>query len=208
MGASAKAVDFSGVKDRGAFSPKRVAEGDYAAVITKVEDAESKENKDFMYVFTIKLDKFSQNSYPYRCKITENQLWKLRNIAVAAGLNVPKKRMKFDPNKVVGKRVGVTMEDDEYEGKPKSDVAAIFPLSELADGVEEADDNFDEDSDESAPVVAGDEEFDPEDEAGSKTKKDKKKGKAAKEEEPAKKKKDKKKKGSDENLEELDISDV
>lgn len=204
MGASAKAVDFSGVKERGAFNPKQVAEGDYAAVITKVEDAEAKGNGDFMYVFTIKLDKFSQASYPYRCKITENQLWKLRNIAVAAGLNVPKKRMKFDPNKVIGKRVGVTMEDDEYEGKMKSEVSAIFPLSELADGVEEPSDdsdNFDEDSDVAAPVAAAaEEEFDPEDEAESKPKKAKK--------DKAGKGKKKNKKGSDENLEELDISDV
>src|SRR4051812_33860269 len=106
MGATAKAVDFSGVKERGAFNPKRIAEGDYAATIVKVEDAETKEGGDFMYVFTIKVDKFSQHSYPYRCKLAENQLWKLRNIAVAAGLNIPKKRMKFDPNKVIGKKVG------------------------------------------------------------------------------------------------------
>lgn len=205
----AKAVnlDFSGVKDRGAFNPKQVAEGDYAAVITKVEDAEAKGDGGAMYVFTIKLDKFSQASYPYRCKIQENQLWKLRNIAVAAGLNVPKKRMKFDPNKVVGKRVGVTMEDDEYEGKMKSEVSAVFPLSELADGAEAPDDDTSFDDDEAAtPQIAGDEDnFDPEDEAEPKAKK--KKDKGAKDEAPGKKKKDKKKKGS-ENLEELDISDV
>ena len=201
MGASAKAVDFSGVKDRGSFNPKQVAEGDYAATIVKVEDAEAKTGGDFMYVFTIKLQKYSQYSYPYYCKLTENQLWKLRNIAVAAGLNVPKKRMKFDPNKVVGKTVGVTMEDDEYEGKMKSVVSAVFPVSELADGAEidEADDATDEEFAEGAPVaVAADDDFDPEggdDEDKPAKKKDKgeKKGK---------KKKDK---GE---VEELDISDV
>lgn len=204
--AKAMNLDFSGVKDRGAFNPKQVAEGDYAAVITKVEDAEAKGDGGAMYVFTIKLDKFSQASYPYRCKIQENQLWKLRNIAVAAGLNVPKKRMKFDPNKVVGKRVGVTMEDDEYEGKMKSEVSAVFPLSELAEGAIDdlPEDNDDFDDDTATPQVAGgDDDFDPEDEAESKPKKAKK-DKADKGE----KKKGKKKKGSEENLEELDISDV
>lgn len=202
MGATAKAVDFSGVKDRGNFNPKQVAEGDYAAKIIKVEDAESKKDGSFQYIFTIKLDKYSQHSYPYYCKLSENQLWKLRNLAVAAGLNVPKKRMKFDPNKVVGKSIGVTMADDEYEGKMKSVVDAVFPVSELADGamVEDTDeDNFDE---ESTPVMAGDDD----DFAGGDDSEDE-----AESEKPKKKKKDKakKKKGSkDDTVEELDISDV
>ena len=215
---TAKVVDFSGVKDRGNFNPKQVAEGDYAATIVKVEDTQSKKDDEFMYVFTIKLDKFSQNSYPYYCKLTENQLWKLRNIAVAAGLNVPKKRMKFDPNKIMGKKIGVTMADDEHEGKMKSTIDSVFPMSELADGPDMEEDNStdDGDFDEGAPQVAGaDDDFDPEDEAESKPKKKKKAKAEAEADEPAadeapkkKKKKDKKKKGSGENLEELDISDV
>lgn len=198
MGASAKAVDFSNVKERGNFNPKHIAEGDYAAKIVKVEDAESKKDGSFQYIFTIKVDKFSQASYPYYCKLQENQLWKLRNLAVAAGLNVPKKRMRFDPNKVVGKSIGVTLEDDEYDGKMKSVVGAVFPISELADGalVEDDNDDFDEDS---APVIAGGDDDDTaEDEAEVTEEKPKKK----------KDKKGKKKKGSEDGLEELDISDV
>jgi hypothetical protein len=199
--ASAKNIDFSGVKDRGAFNPKRVEEGDYAAKIVKVEDTPVKESGDFMYTFTIKLVKFSQFSYPYRCKLAENQLWKLRNIAVAGGLNVPKKRMKFDPNKLVGRTIGVTMEDDEYEGKPKSEISAVFPVSELADvGELEEDTSEDESFDEGTPVEAGGEEFDPEageDEAEEKPKKKKDKGDSDKKK-GKKKKKDK----------EMDISKV
>jgi hypothetical protein len=209
MGASSKAVDFSGVKERGNFNPKQVSEGDYAAKIVKVEDGESSKDKEFQYIFTIKLEKFSQNSYPYYCKLQENQLWKLRNIAVAAGLNVPKRRVKFDPNKVVGKSIGVTMEDDEYEGKMKSVVGAVFPISELADGLDDAADDSSEEFDEGAPVVATDdaEEFDPEaaDEPEAKPKKDK--GKKAKDKDSAKGGKKKgKKKGKD--VDSLDVSDV
>jgi hypothetical protein len=190
-------VDFSNVKERGNFNPKRVQEGDYRAVITKVEDGESKKDNEFQYIFTLKLKKFSQNSYPYYCKVTESQLWKLRNLMVAAGFSVPKKRMAVDPNKAVGREVGVTMEDDEYEGKLKSVIASIFPVSELEDGGSDdvPDEGFDEDSEpEATPADADD---DTEDEAP----KEKKKGK--------KDKKGKKKKGDDgENLEELDISDL
>lgn len=214
--ASVKVADFSNVKERGNFNPKRVAEGDYAATVTKVEDAEVKkgDNKGaFQYLFTIKLQKFSQPSYPYYCQLTENQLWKLRNLAVAAGLNVPKSRMKFDPNKIMGKKIGVTMEDDEYEGKEKSSIAAIFPLSELADGGEDmAEDNSDNFDEESAPQAVSD-DVDDSDEGSSKKKGKKDKGKKKKAEpepEPESEPKKKKKKGkkSKNELEELNIEDV
>lgn len=201
MGATAKAADFSGVKDRGNFNPRHVPEGDYAARIVKVEDAKTKEGGEFQYLFTFKLEKFSQNSYPYYCKLTENQLWKIRNLLIAAGINVPKKRMKIDPNKAVGKLVGVTMSDDEYDGKVKSVIDAVFPAAELADGAEVGDeDAFDEDTP-AGPQMAGDEDGDSsEDEAEEKPKKKKAKDKDAKA--------GKKKKKKGENLEQLDISDV
>lgn len=130
---TARELDFSNVKDMGEFAPRRVEAGDYLAQIIKVVDAPAKDETP-MYVFTLKLKSFSQNSYPYYCKLVENQLWKMRNILVAGGLNVPKRRVKVDPSKLVGKWVGVTMEDDEYEGKLKSVIAAIFPASELGEG--------------------------------------------------------------------------
>src|SRR5690606_37303696 len=92
------------------------------------------------------------NSYPYYCKLQENQLWKLRNLLIAAGLSVPKKKLKLDPNRVVGKTIGVTMEDDEYDGKLKSVIAAVFPAAELVEGNivddEPEDDEADVDEDE------------------------------------------------------------
>lgn len=191
--ASKKAVDFSNVKDQSAFKTGRVPAGDYRAKIVKVEDGESKKDGEFQYVFTIKLVKFSANAYPYYCKLVENQLWKLRNILVAAGMSVPKKRLTLDPNKIVGKEIGVAMADDEYDGKEKSVIDAVFPASELEDiedGVE--DDGTDEPDVE--PEEADDEAEKAEEEPKPKKKKKGKKGK--------------KDKGSDEDLEELDISDI
>lgn len=200
MGAKAVNLDFSGVKDRGAFNPHRVEEGDYAATIVKVEDAKANESGNAMFVFTIKLDRFSQYTYPYRCVLTDNQLWKLRNIAVAAGLNVPKKRLKFDPNKIVNKKVGVTLVDDDYEkdGKTieKSEVSAVFPMSELAEGALAEDTSDDPEFDEGGPQAAVE---DDDTETEEKPKKDKgKKDKG--------KKKGKKKDDGD--VEELDITDI
>lgn len=132
---TAKVVDFSNVKDGGGnFNKKRVPAGDYLAKVLKVEDAVSKKDDAFQYLFTIALvNKHTDRKFPYYCKLQENQLWKLRNLLIAAGMNVPKKRMKLDPSKVVGKLIGVTLEDDEYDGKAQSVIASIFPASELAE---------------------------------------------------------------------------
>lgn len=144
---SSKIVDFTKVKDRGSFNPHQVEFGDYLAKIVKVEDGKSTKDDSFQYVVTIKLVKFSQYSYPYYCKLQENQLWKLRNLLIAAGMNVPKKKMKLDLSKIVNKTIGVTMEDDEYEGKMKSVISAVFPASELDDSIMSSGPADEEDAD-------------------------------------------------------------
>lgn len=149
---TARTLDMSNVSEGSAFSTKRVPAGDYKARIVKVEDAEVKkgDNKGQpQWLFTIQLIDRPTSKYPYYCSFQENQLWKIRNIAVAAGINVPKKRIKLDPERLVGKMIAVTMEDDEYEGREKSTIGAIFPPSELADSDDDSDDDDDsEDEDE------------------------------------------------------------
>lgn len=214
--ASAKILDMTNVKEGGArFNKKRVPEGDYLARVTKVEDAEVKrgDNKGaFQWLFTITLEKHPTARYPYYCQLAENQLWKIRNLLIAAGMNVPKKKLKLDPEKVVGKLIAVTMEDDEYEGKLNSTIGAIFPPSELEGGSD--DDDEDDDTDEDEDEDEGEEEVKP----AKKAKKEKKAKKPEpedddeEEEEEAPAAKPKKKKGkhkvTDEELEELDIDDV
>jgi len=144
--ATSRNVDFSSVKDGGNFNKRRIPAGDYLATVTKVEDAQAKDDT-FQYLFTIKIDSKATSVFPYYCKLQENQLWKLRNLMIAAGLTVPKKKVKVDPNRVVGRKIGVTVEDDEYEGKEQSTIAAVFPAAELSDGgtfVASDDDDDDE----------------------------------------------------------------
>jgi hypothetical protein len=80
--------------------------------------------------------------------LAENQLWKVRNLLTASGINVPKKRLKLDPEKLVGKLIAVTMEDDEYEGKLKSVIAAVFPPAEMNAGAEDVDEDEEDEEDE------------------------------------------------------------
>lgn len=146
MAATKKAMDFTNVKDRGAFNPLRVTAGDYRATIEKVDDhLKDGEKVSVQWVYTIKL-KGKRGVYPYYVNHTDpKHAWKMRNLLIAAGKAVPKKKVNVDPNTVVGREIGVSMDDDEYEGKPKSVIVATFPTSDLA---EDAPSNTDTDDDE------------------------------------------------------------
>ena len=151
-------MDFTNVKEGGGqFNKLHQRAGGYPAVVVKVQDAPSKKDDVMQWLFTIKV---GAGQYPYYCKHVENQLWKVRNIFVAAGITIPKKRVKVDPNLVVGKKIGVILEDDEYDGKVQSNIQAIVPLAELDDIGTDGDDDDDvddaeteDDVEEEAPVA-------------------------------------------------------
>lgn len=200
MGAKKMQVDFTNVKDGGSFNKKHQMMGDYKATIAKVQDAKKKDGGAPMWLFTIKV---GTGLYPYYCSFEENVLWKIRNLCVAAGLNVPKKRLQVDPNKLVGKAIGVTLEDEEYEGKMQSSVGAVFPTSELEEtegATSDDDDDDDDEDDEGTPPSADDDDDDDDDEdveeAPVKSKKSKKE------------KKNKKSSDDDDELEGLDIDEI
>lgn len=150
-------VDFSNVKEQGNFNPTQVPEGDYVAKITKTEVGTSKAGNQ-QIIFTLQIEG-QRGTYPFYCGLVENQLWKLRNILVAAGVTVPKKKLNIDPDKVVGRSVGVEMTDDEYEGRMKSVIASVFPASEVSgtasdDAEPDVEDDVEDDEDEEpVPVV-------------------------------------------------------
>src|SRR5882672_8922743 len=237
--ASVKTLDMTNVKDatRSGINPKRVAEGDYLARIVSVQDAEVKSGDnqgDFQWLFILSPELHPLAKYPYYCKLDANQLWKIRNLLQSCGINVPKKRIKLDPEKVVGKLVAISLQDDEYEGKMKSTIASIFPPSDMED-TESTDDEDEEDEDEeeeapparrvkrkAAPEPEEDEDEDDEDEDEEEpppVAKKRRKKKAPEpepdededeeDEEPAPPKRKKRKaKVTDEELEELDIEDL
>lgn len=137
-------VDFTNVKDSSGINPKQMPEGDYHAVIRKVELVEKKSDPNAkQLLFTVGLKDHASVAYPYYCGFEANVLWKLRNLMIASGVKAPKKAFSFDAEKLVGKEFGVSLEDDEYDGKMKSVIGAVFPLAELetdtADAEPEAD---------------------------------------------------------------------
>jgi hypothetical protein len=138
MAAKSKVLDYSGVKDgSGNFRPRRKPEGDYHAVIDSVDDHESSQGNSG-WVFTIRVNGDPRASYPYYVNFETNQLWKSRGLCIAAGIKVPSGKVKLDPNKLVGKSIGVALVDDEYEGRVKSTIDAVFPSDDMTDALNQA----------------------------------------------------------------------
>jgi hypothetical protein len=130
--ATTQVADFTNVRDdTDGFRPRRVPDGDYRAKVTKVEDHTSKKTGNKQWVFTIVLEGRSRSSYPYYCGFAEKELWKIRNLLIAGGLTVPKKKVRVNPNTLVNKTIGVAMEAEEFEGKWKSTIMATFPASDV-----------------------------------------------------------------------------
>ncbi len=167
--ATAVNLDFTNVKDGGpSFNKKRVPMGDYLAKVVSVIDAPTKPNSakgtkggDPQWLFVIELvDQYTDRKFPYYCKLEANQLWKVRNLFLAAGKAIPKKKVRLNPGLVVGKLIAVTLEDDEYDGKMQSNVVQIFSPNELDDSAtedldgEETEDLDDEEEEEVAPAPA------------------------------------------------------
>jgi hypothetical protein len=126
-----KILDFTNVRDRGNFNPRHKKEGDYRFRITGVVDDVSKSNSNDMWVFTMVPTDDKSATYPYRCTLNEESLWKIRNLFIAAGKQVPKKKVRVDPAVLVGKEVGVHLVDHEYNDRVSSQIDSVFPVSDL-----------------------------------------------------------------------------
>lgn len=135
-GAKRRAVDFSGVQDRSPVNPKHVPSGDYLATIVSVTESESNAgNEQWVFVLAL-VNNRKGGTYPYYCQLDDN-LWKLRNLIMATGSDVPKKKVNVDPNKYTKKEMGITLEDDEYEGRMKSVITNVFPAEDVEEEPEE-----------------------------------------------------------------------
>jgi hypothetical protein len=186
-------IDFS-KEEGGGGGNKRYKEGDYRAKIVKIKHGQSSEKHTPGIFVGFKIidgpdPKAKGNNINDRLWLTPKSLYRIRNLLEAIGLKVPKSMVSIPLTKLIGKEVGITLVDDEYQDKKRSEVADYIDLETLA----EAD-----------AVDADDEDDDPFDDDDKKSKKNGKKSKKGK-----KGKKGKKAKAQDdEDLEELDLDEL
>ncbi|QGH75905.1 hypothetical protein SEA_AXYM_38 [Gordonia phage Axym] len=156
-------IDFTNVTEGSGIRPKQLPPGEYAASIKDVKAGNSKKTGTPQWCFLIVPDKHPGATYPYYCQLTADQAWKIRQVLVAIGVSVPKSVKTIDASKLIGKKLGIILEDDEYEGKLKSVIDSLIPLSEVDEGdtpaAEDEDDDEPEDSaDEPEDDPAGDDD--------------------------------------------------
>ena len=154
-------ADFTNVKDASGYSQTHVKPGDYRGRVKSVEYGESQQNKTPMLTYSLQLVSRPSATYRYNCTLTEKSLWKLRNLLVAAGVNVPKKKVNISgiAEKIVGREIGMTLDDDEYEGRVRSQVTGVFPAADLPqdapadEGDDDATADDDTDAEDDSPVA-------------------------------------------------------
>ena len=175
--ASAAEVDFGAIEDGGGSKP-HVAEGDYPMRIAGVKFATSQAgNPMFVWTFKGKEGKLKGKEFTDYTALTVKALFKLRDLIEAATGKAPggkvnvRKLLDYCKKNVVGKDVGVTLEDDEYtndKGKTFvsskiSDYLSIEDLNSEApddDDIEDEDDDIEDEDDEDEDEDDGLDELD------------------------------------------------
>lgn len=241
MAATRRKVDLTNVKERSNINPARQAEGDYLARIESVDDHQKTGDdgvKKDMWVFVISTPEDNTRArYAYYCGFEPNVLFKIKNLWMSAGVKVGNKVANLDPNKLVGKEIGIYLKDDEYEGKVKSVIDMVFPVDELSedqqssrrvedddeeeeveeldlgdDEDEESEDDFEdeplEDDDEEPEEDEEDEEPEEEPEPPKRTRRPAAKKAAARSSATTKKRRSKPVEDDDEDIDELDLEDL
>jgi len=154
MPATKRAMDFTNVKESGLFNPKRKPAGDYVMKIISVDDHTSKDGNDG-WVFTCVVASEAKSArpatYPYYCGSDEKQAWKIRKLFIACGKEIPKKRVLVNPNLLLNKEFGAVLDDDEYEGRLKSQIVETMPVDDVEPNDEDDDDQYEDDEVEEAP---------------------------------------------------------
>lgn len=163
-------IDFSKVEERSGWNTRQIPEGIYEAKVESVQNTEAQDGTGMLvYALVPNNPAYKTRRFPYYCKLQQNQLWKLRDLLVAAGQSVPKKALQIDPEKVIGKLVAIEVEDDTYNGTVRSQVQGIYSTDILEDDDSEPEEDVDDDEelDEEEELEESEddeEEFDDEDE--------------------------------------------
>ena len=154
-------LDFSKVEERSGYNSRQMPEGLYEAKVTGLVHKDAQDGTAMLvYSLAPTADKYKTRNFPYYCKLQQNQLWKLRDLFVAAGETIPKKATQIDPEKIVGAIVAIEVGDDTGQYDDRSVIVSVYPTSILEESDDADDDDEDYEDDESE-----DEDYDDEDDS-------------------------------------------
>lgn len=162
-------LDFSKVEERSGWNSKEMPEGLHEF---KIELVDHKDANDGTAMTTYGLrptnPKYKTRLFPYYCKHQANQYFKLRDIFVAAGIPVPKKKQSLDLDAPVGKIIAAEVRDATGQFAGRSEIDGVYDRSIIEDddqeGVDDEDEVDEDDIDDEADEVEDDEEVEEGDE--------------------------------------------
>jgi hypothetical protein len=139
----------------------RIPEGDYKMKVKSVKQATSEKGNP-MLVWTFELIDHKKAGATFRdyAPLTPKALWKLRSILEAMGAKVPDKDFNLTLKKYLGKELGVTVIDEEYENKMYSRIDDYMDLETLAGNDVDDDEDEDDEDDETEDSEDTDDEDD------------------------------------------------
>ena len=156
--ARARRIDFREVPKEVRRQATRIPEGDYLCKIVAVEERTSERSGSDYYSWKFQIVSNGQGDKKHagvplwmNTSLQKKAAFALRNLIYAASdgkKNVAGSIASLDPNKLIGKNIGVTVEDNEYEGRIRSQPADVMPPSQLSAEEEEAEDDEDEEEEE------------------------------------------------------------
>lgn len=137
-------VDFTDASTGG--GRLRVPAGDYPFVVKEVKQDTSKANNSMLVVtFTGLEGRVKGKNLKDYFVLTKESLWKLRGFMEALGIDTPSSKTRVNIDEFPKKKVGITLEDDEFDGRISSKPSDYIPYEDLGS---EPDDDEDEDEDE------------------------------------------------------------
>lgn len=122
-------LDFSTVSDDKATVPQ----GKYVAKVESITQEDGKSGYAYLK-WELKIVKGTAKGLHVNhiTSLKPSAMFNLRNTLTACGVNVPKSAVSLDTRKLIGKTLGIEVEDREYEGNVYPNVKKTFPADEYS----------------------------------------------------------------------------
>lgn len=122
-------VDLTNVQDN-----FKVPDGLYRVRCQEVEQSVSKGgNPMFVWTFVVVDGEYAGREFKIFTALTPAAMWKVAETVVALGVGQQGQVVKFKRSDVVGKDCGALIEENEYNGQVRSQIARVMSLKELAE---------------------------------------------------------------------------
>lgn len=119
-------LDFTSV-EKSSYNTRQMPAGLYEARITEVVQKSAQDGTDMLvYTLAPTHPQYRGRRFPYYCKLSANQLWKLRDLLVAAGEDIPRRAVRVQPEKIVNRLLCIEVGDDTYGGTVRSTVDSVY----------------------------------------------------------------------------------